>query len=99
MSYCGLRIGAVDVHAHLTPKDFPPNETSEARWPCMQSKSATETTILMGDKSYRSFDHRSWDVDRRIRDMDQAGVAVQVLFADTRATCLLVHCEQCRALM
>jgi aminocarboxymuconate-semialdehyde decarboxylase len=79
MSVGSLKFGAIDVHAHLTPREFPPNEAAETRWPCMQNKSATAATILMGDKPFRSLDHRSWDLDRRIQDMDQAEVAVQVL--------------------
>lgn len=71
----------VDVHAHVTPLNFPdaPNEAAKSRWPCMQCHSSTEATVMMGETPFRKLDSRSWDVARRIEDMDRDQVSMQVL--------------------
>lgn len=71
----------IDVHSHVTPLGFPapPSEAAAGRWPCMQCHSSTEATVMMGETPFRKLDARSWDVARRIEDMDRDGVTVQVL--------------------
>jgi len=71
----------IDVHCHVTPNGFPPSPNAEAagRWPCMQCTSNVAATLLVGDKPFRELDNRSWDVARRLDDMDRDGVTVQVL--------------------
>lgn len=74
-----LRHGPVDVHAHMTPAEFPPDPCGEPRWPCMQRQSWTDATVMIADKPFRQLDERSWDVKRRIEDMDRDGIAAQAL--------------------
>lgn len=74
-----LQHGPVDVHAHMTPADFPADTNNEPRWPCMQRRSWTDATVMIADKPFRTLDERSWDVKRRIEDMDKDGVAAQAL--------------------
>jgi aminocarboxymuconate-semialdehyde decarboxylase len=71
----------IDVHCHLSPFSFPPspNEAVRGRWPCMQCASASQGVLMVGDHPFRKLDHRSWDVDRRVEDMDRDGVTIQVL--------------------
>lgn len=71
----------IDVHSHVSPLDFPaaPNAAVAPRWPCMQCQSSVEGTLLIGQTPFRQLDSRSWDVARRIEDMDRDGVDVQVL--------------------
>jgi aminocarboxymuconate-semialdehyde decarboxylase len=71
----------VDVHSHVTPFAFPdaPGEHARGRWPCMCRASPVDATIMFGDKPFRRLDNRSWDVARRIEDMDRDGVSFQVL--------------------
>ncbi|KCZ58388.1 hypothetical protein HY30_16090 [Hyphomonas chukchiensis] len=45
----------------------------------MRCASSVDATLLIGDKPFRQLDNRSWDVSRRLEDMDRDGVAVQVL--------------------
>ena len=71
--------GPVDVHAHMTPAEFPTNTTGESRWPCMQRHSPIDATVVIADKPFRRLDDRSWDVYRRLEDMDRDGIAVQAL--------------------
>ena len=71
----------VDVHSHVSPLAFPeaPNAAVAPRWPCMQCQSSVEGTLMIGETPFRALDARSWDVARRIEDMDAEGVSVQVL--------------------
>src|SRR5690606_12135059 len=71
----------VDVHSHVTPDAFPPvpNEEARSRWPCMHCSAGGDYTIMMGDAPFRKLDTRSWDMERRLVDMDRDGVSMQVL--------------------
>ncbi|MEP6869522.1 MAG: amidohydrolase family protein, partial [Novosphingobium sp.] len=71
----------IDVHSHVSPFEFPaaPNAAVSPRWPCMQCQSSVEGTLMIGESPFRKLDARSWDVERRIEDMDRDGVDIQVL--------------------
>ena len=71
----------IDVHAHVSPLHFPaaPHEKVAPRWPCMQCESSVKGTLMLGDTPFRALDSRSWDVARRIEDMDRDGIGMQVL--------------------
>jgi len=73
--------GFIDVHAHVSPLNFPPapNAAVAPRWPCMQCQSSVEGTLMIGETPFRALDARSWDVARRIEDMDREHVSMQVL--------------------
>ena len=43
------------------------------------SKNATDATVMIADKPFREIDSRSWDVARRIEDMDRDRVTMQAL--------------------
>ena len=75
------RPGLIDVHSHIVPRVLPADPTSGKvdKWPCIQCHNATTATVLMGQKPFREIDDRSWDVDRRVADMDRDEVAAQVL--------------------
>jgi aminocarboxymuconate-semialdehyde decarboxylase len=40
---------------------------------------ATDAALMIGEKSFRALDDRSWSVQRRLDDMDRDGVSIQVL--------------------
>jgi len=71
----------IDVHSHIVPRTLPADPTGGGidKWPCVQCQSLTAATVLMGIKPFREIDERSWDVDRRVADMDRDEVAAQVL--------------------
>lgn len=71
----------IDAHSHVSPLEFPaaPNAAVLPRWPCMQCQSSVEGTLMIGETPFRKLDARSWDVARRIEDMDRNGVDIQVL--------------------
>jgi aminocarboxymuconate-semialdehyde decarboxylase len=74
-----LMAGPVDVHSHVTPAHFPADRRDEARWPCMCYKAPDQATITFGTKPFRKLDLRSWDIERRLEDLDRHGLAAQVL--------------------
>jgi aminocarboxymuconate-semialdehyde decarboxylase len=68
--------GSVDVHTHY----IDPAMETIALPACVRLKrEGTNGGLYRGETLYRAIDERSWDVARRIADMDAAGVAVQVL--------------------
>ena len=71
----------IDVHSHVSPLTFAaaPRAEAKPRWPCMQCHSSTEATLMIGDTPFRKLDARSWDIARRIEDMDRDQVNMQVL--------------------
>lgn len=72
----------IDVHSHVVPQRFPENPApkTEHRWPCMQcSANGKEATATIAGKPFRELDHRSWDVSKRLDDMDSSSVARQAL--------------------
>jgi aminocarboxymuconate-semialdehyde decarboxylase len=71
----------IDVHAHIVPRELPADPTGGGidKWPCVQCHGTTAATVLMGKKPFREIDERSWDVGRRVADMDRDAVAAQVL--------------------
>lgn len=73
--------GLIDVHSHIVPRQLPADPTGGRieKWPCVQCHSATSATVLMGQKPFRKIDERSWDIARRVADMDRDHVAAQVL--------------------
>lgn len=71
----------IDVHSHVVCKEFPERPASgpERRWPCMCRGDGNQATIEIAGKPFREIDSRSWDVERRLGDMDASSVARQAL--------------------
>jgi Amidohydrolase len=70
----------IDVHCHVVPDGFPlSHERCSARWPCLRHEADGTAMLLIGNKPFRALDNRSWDVARRIVDMDRDEVTMQVL--------------------
>ncbi|MDB5680316.1 MAG: amidohydrolase [Sphingomonas bacterium] len=71
----------IDAHCHVSPADYPaaPSDDVRDRWPCMRCDDTGRPVMMVGDAAFRTLDARSWDVARRLDDMDRDGVALQVL--------------------
>ncbi len=72
----------IDVHSHVVPKSLPGDPTGGTigAWPSVHCEACGRKAVVrMGEKPFRDIDERSWDVDRRIADMDADGVSAQAL--------------------
>jgi len=71
----------IDVHCHVVCKELPKQPASglEQRWPCVCPGPGDRATITIAGKPFREIDSRSWEVERRLADMDAIGIARQAL--------------------
>jgi aminocarboxymuconate-semialdehyde decarboxylase len=71
----------VDFHTHYIPKHFPDmtEKYGDPGWPTLLHTGTCKADIYYAGKQYRSIDDRSWEPERRLKDMDAEGVAIQVL--------------------
>ncbi len=72
----------IDVHSHVVPRSLPRDPTGGeiGMWPSVHCEACgRKAKVMMGQKPFRDIDERSWDVGRRVADMDVDGVAAQAL--------------------
>lgn len=71
----------VDFHTHFIPEHFPDlaGKYGDLGWPALLHTGLCQAEIYHAGKLYRSIDERSWEPQRRVRDMDAEGVDIQVL--------------------
>jgi aminocarboxymuconate-semialdehyde decarboxylase len=72
----------IDVHSHVVPKSLPTDPTGGeiVAWPSVHCEACGRLAkVKVGQKPFRDIDNRSWDVDRRVADMDADGVSAQAL--------------------
>lgn len=75
-----LSSGPIDFHAHVTADSYPADpDPSGGGWPCLACRPDGRRVLEFGGKPFRKLDARSWDVARRIEDMERDGVAGQIL--------------------
>ncbi|WP_431775112.1 amidohydrolase family protein [Streptomyces cucumeris] len=70
----------IDVHTHYVPHGWPDLTGvggPEAPW--LRIESEAEAMIMMGSKEFRRIGADCWDAEVRLRDMDDDGVATQVV--------------------
>lgn len=73
--------GAIDIHTHIVPAEFPAyaGHHDNVAWPSMRHSQTCQAEIIIAGKSFRKLDERSWNVNRRLEAMEQAGIACQAL--------------------
>jgi aminocarboxymuconate-semialdehyde decarboxylase len=71
----------VDVHAHVIPASFPRSvKTPEPEsWPSMRSAQPCHKHVMIAGKIYRTVSDRCWDVPKRVSDMEEMGLRLQVV--------------------
>jgi aminocarboxymuconate-semialdehyde decarboxylase len=71
----------VDFHTHYIPERFPDmaEKNGGEGWPTLVHTGLCRADIYSAGKHYRSIDDRSWEPERRLKDMDAEGVDLQVL--------------------
>jgi aminocarboxymuconate-semialdehyde decarboxylase len=71
----------VDFHTHFIPKDFPDmgKKYGGDGWTTLLHSGPCQADIYSAGKHYRRIDERSWDTERRLKDMADEGIDMQVL--------------------
>lgn len=77
----GCKCGAIDVHCHVVPARFPEPIGGGAimGWPKMVGDGDCHATVVIDNKPYRTVSDACWVAERRLAEMDRAGVRLQVL--------------------
>lgn len=76
-----MTLPVVDVHSHYVPRGWPDLEAEcgGTDWPSLRVDSATEATIMLGDREFRRIGDACWNADQRLADMDDDDVDLQVV--------------------
>jgi aminocarboxymuconate-semialdehyde decarboxylase len=71
----------IDTHAHVVPENFPAYIGSKAPpdWPAMAAAQACHRNVMISGKVYRTVSDRCWDTAKRIADLPEMGLALQVV--------------------
>ncbi|MED1785045.1 amidohydrolase family protein [Brevibacillus fortis] len=71
----------VDFHTHIIPEDLPnlAERFHGERWPVLHRTCTCGANIMVGGKVFREVTDQVWDPQKRIHDMQQEGVDIQVL--------------------
>ena len=68
----------IDVHAHFVPPELPFGTFKGGDWPRVEV-SGDKAEVYTGTRHFRSITSSSWDLSRRIEDMDAHGVDGQAI--------------------
>jgi aminocarboxymuconate-semialdehyde decarboxylase len=74
-------VSLIDIHSHVVPNGFPgpPSACTCGRWPSLEHRGGDRAAVVIGGRDFRAIDDRSWDVGRRVADMDADGISIQAL--------------------
>jgi aminocarboxymuconate-semialdehyde decarboxylase len=72
-------VTVIDVHTHVVPIALVDAPARHRLWPMLEMRSDHRAAVMIEGKVFREIDSRSWEVDRRLRDMSEDGTDVQVL--------------------
>ena len=89
----------IDVHTHFLPPDWEDWAAKYAgsRWPKLEHHDACSATMMLGDKFFRKVTDQCWSPERRIGDMEESGVDMQVISPVPIMLCYWAEPEACRA--
>jgi aminocarboxymuconate-semialdehyde decarboxylase len=75
--------GAVDVHSHVVPQDFPSYLGSKTppQWPSMAPAHECHRSVMIDGKLYRTVSDRAWTTAKRLADLPGMGLNVQAISA------------------
>lgn len=70
----------IDLHTHGLPRELPAfGRRYAGAWPELVATGPCGADLMLGDRHFRSLDDRCWDPGRRLADMDEEGVSMQVV--------------------
>ena len=72
--------GRIDLHTHGLPRDLPPlGHRYAGDWPELVATGPCSASMMIGGRHFRALDDRCWDPQRRVADMNEDGVVLQVV--------------------
>src|SRR5215210_1624057 len=76
--HCSMKI---DLHTHILPKEWPDLDAKYGYpgFVRLEHCDACSARMMIGDRFFRTIAHNTWDPVRRIEEMDETGVTMQVL--------------------
>lgn len=71
----------IDIHAHVVPATLPAyiGDRLPTAWPSMAPAHPCHRHVMIADKVYRTVSDKCWDVEKRLADMPELGLGIQVL--------------------
>lgn len=71
----------IDMHTHFVPVDLPDMSYRKGndRWPTIKKVNETENQVMISGQIFRTVNHVCWDMDARLAEMDDEGIAAHVL--------------------
>jgi aminocarboxymuconate-semialdehyde decarboxylase len=73
-------VTVIDMHTHVVPKALVGTSAARHRlWPTLEMRDDDRAAVMIDGKVFREIDSRSWEADRRLRDMEPDGTDNQVL--------------------
>ncbi|UOZ03468.1 amidohydrolase family protein [Amycolatopsis sp. WQ 127309] len=74
-------MSVIDVHSHFVPRGWPDLGTiaGGTGWPRLEVESERDAVIMIGSSEFRRISDECWNADRRLADMAEDGVDVQVV--------------------
>lgn len=71
----------IDIHTHFTPYDFPDMSARSDgdRWPRMEAVDEYTRNVIVSRRMVRTLTSNSWNLEKRIEEMDREGIDVQVI--------------------
>src|SRR3954465_15717312 len=71
----------IDLHTHILPRDWPDLDAKYGSpgFVRLEHCDACSARMMIGDRFFRQIDSNTWEPARRLEDMGQTGVSMQVL--------------------
>src|SRR6478672_10702760 len=71
----------IDLHTHILPREWPDldNKYGYSGFVRLEHCDACSARMMIGERFFRQIDSNTWDPARRLEDMGQTGVSMQVL--------------------
>jgi len=71
----------IDFHTHIISENFldMASKYNDNRWPIIEKTCECGANIMVEEKKFREITINTWDIDKRIEDMDKEGIDIQVL--------------------
>jgi aminocarboxymuconate-semialdehyde decarboxylase len=72
-------MSSIDVHTHIVPAVLRNSGKRSESWPSVEIRSDTDAAVIVRGNVFRAIDSRSWNAQRRLKDMEEDGTDIQVL--------------------